>query len=246
MKDMAYRAHFLFMSGLTALESIMTFLVTTIIYSHIKTIAGWSYYDALVLIGVVMMSYSFSWLFYRGGLNDFDRVINRGDFDWMLVKPVDPQFMATINRIDIEDAARSIVGIIIISYGLSGSSLFTIGPRLFLFLITFLCGQMVIYAIYLSFKTIAFKAIQGWATNSIAYRLQELAEYPTDIYRGSLRVLYTYFLPIIFIATVPAKSLTGKLTWQLFLGSIVAAVLSFVISRAIWKFALKRYSSASS
>jgi ABC-type uncharacterized transport system permease subunit len=53
-------------------------------------------------------------------------------------------------------------------------------------------------------------------------------------------------LPLVFVATVPAKVLTGKFTWQLCVGSLVAAILSFVISRAIWKFAVKKYSSASS
>jgi len=246
MKGMAYRANFLFGVSLTAFESIITFLVATIIYSQIKTIAGWSYSDTLVLIGIVMLTQAFGWLTFRGGMSDFDRIISRGDFDWMLVKPVDVQFMASCNRIDIEDGARSIVGILLIIYGATASSLLNFGAKLFLFIITFFCGQIVLYAIFLSFKTIAFKAIQGWATNSIAYRLQELAKYPTDIYKGALRVVYTYVLPLIFIATVPAKALTGKLTWELFVGSIIAAVLSFIVSRLIWKFALKRYSSASS
>jgi len=247
MKGMAYRGNFLFGCVLTLFESAISFITITVIYQHIQTIAGWSYYDALVLSGIAMITNSVGWLLYRGGLSDLDKIINRGDFDWMLIKPVDIQFLSTINRIDIEDTSRSIIGLYILGYGLHESHLFNhLWYTLPLFIVIFLFGQIVLYSVFLTFKTITFKSIQGWATNGIAYRFQQLARYPTDIYKGIVRVIYTYMLPLVFVATVPAKVLTGKFTWQLCVGSLVAAILSFVISRAIWKFAVKKYSSASS
>lgn len=243
---MTYRGNFFFGCTLTIFESVISFLIITIIYSHIRSISGWSYEDTLVLTGINMLSISFGWLFYRGGLSDLDRVVNRGDFDWMLVKPIDTQFLSTVNRIDIEDGSRSLVGFAIIVYGMTGTKLFDVWYLFPLCIITFLCGQVVLYAVFLIFKTVTFKSIQGWATNGIAHRFQQLAQYPTDIYKGIVRVIYTYMLPLIFVATVPAKILTGKFTWQLCAGSLIAAILSFIISRTIWKFAVKKYSSASS
>jgi len=247
MKSMSYRGNFLFGCLLTIFESVISFLTITIIYSHIRVIAGWSYHDSLVLAGIFMITNSFGWLLYRGGLTDLDKVINRGDFDWMLIKPVDIQFLSTVNRIDIEDASRSLVGLYIIGYGLHGSQHLTnLWYTLPLFVITFLCGQIVLYSIFLIFKTITFKSIHGWATNAIAHRFQQLSQYPTDIYKGVVRTIYIWVLPLTFVATVPAKMLTEKFTWQLCVGSLIAAILSFGISRAVWKFAVKKYSSASS
>lgn len=247
MKALMYRGNLWLAFSLTALESVTLFLVVTILFQHITTIRGWSYEDNIVLSGVFLLTLGIGWITYRGGLRDLDIIINRGDLDAMLTKPIDPQFLATIHRIDIEDTGRAVVGLVLIGYGLvTGGSLshplFTIP----LFLFTFFCGQVVLYSIHLAIKTISFKSIEGWAVESLHWRFHDLAKYPTDIYTGTLRIIYTFVLPLAFIATVPAKALVGGLSVWLVIGSLVAAIASFILSRFIWQHALRGYTSASS
>ena len=246
MKALMYRGNFVFGFVLTGLESITVFAGIAIVFTKINTLAGWSYGDVLVLNGVYLMVNTVSWLLFRGGINDFDRVINRGDFDFYLIRPISAQFYASIQRIDIEDIARSVVGIAILWYGLTlGKTTLTL-TNILLFIITFFCGQAVLYAVFLSLKTISFKAIQGWASNTIAFRFQELASYPTDIYRGWLKTIYTFVIPLVFVATVPAKALLGTLPWRLAIGSIIVAIMSLLIARFFWQLGIRHYSSASS
>ncbi|MFH1286256.1 MAG: ABC-2 family transporter protein [Candidatus Magasanikbacteria bacterium] len=246
MKSLAYRKNFLLGMFLVCVESIAVLLTVSIIFNHIGNISGWGYHDTLVLTGIFMLTHAFAWLFYKGGVNQLDMLINKGDLDWLLVKPVDTQFLVSCSRIDVEDSARSFVGIPVMIYGLSGSSMFESLLLLPVFIFTFLCGQIVLYNINLLFKTISFKSIQGWATNSIFWRFHDLARFPTDIYKGALKAIYTFVFPLIFIATVPAKALLGNITVPLILGSALAALISTLITRYVWKKALKTYSSASS
>lgn len=246
MKSLAYRKNFLLGLFLVSLESLTVFISVKIVFNHVVDIAGWSFHDMLVLTGIFMITHSLAWLFFKGGVNELDSIINKGELDWFLVKPVDPQFLVTIHRIDLEDAARSVVGIAVMVYGLQHAPLFDTLLMLPIFLVTLLAGQMVLYAITLTVKSVSFKSIQGWATNSIFWRFHDLARYPTDIYTGAIRILYTYVFPLIFIATVPAKALTGKFNVWLLVGALAAAGISFIVSRAIWKMALRTYSSASS
>jgi len=220
MKDMAYRGNFLLGSLTTALESLMVYFGVAVLFRHVTTIAQWTYEEMLILLGVYMISNSAAWLLFRAGVSDLDRTINRGDLDWYLVKPIDAQFLSTVTRIDIEDAARSLVGLVLVGLGL--------------------------YSIQLALKTVSFKSLQGWATNSIAFRFHDLAQYPTDIYRGLMRVVYTFVLPLAFIATVPAKALIGEITAGLFALSLLIAAAALAITRLIWKRALRTYTSASS
>lgn len=246
MKALAYRGNFVLGFFLTALESATVFAGITVVFTKITTLAGWSYGDVLILNGVYLMVNTASWLLFRGGVNDFDRVINRGDFDFYLIRPISAQFYASIQRIDVEDVARSVVGIAILIYGLTLGHTTISFMDLPLFVITFFCGQAVLYAVFLSLKTISFKAIQGWATNNIAFRFQELASFPTDIYRGFLKTVYTFVIPLVFVATVPTKALLGRLSWELAAGSIVVAVVSLLVARFFWKLGIRNYSSASS
>jgi ABC-2 type transport system permease protein len=246
MKSMAYRKNFILGMFLVAVESLTVIVSVKIVFNHVGNIAGWSFDDMLVLSGIFMITHSLAWLFYEGGVNDLDKIINQGDLDWFLIKPVDTQFLATVHRVDVEDAARSLVGVAIMVIGLQSAPVFQTILMLPVFLLMLLAGQVVLYSITLAIKTISFKSIQGWATNSIFWRFHGLAQYPTDIYHGAVRIIYTFIFPLIFIATVPAKVLTGRFTLSLFFGAIVAAALSFIISRQIWKRALRGYSSASS
>ena len=246
MADMAYRSTFLFGVFLTCVESLAVFISITVLFRHVNSIAGWSYEHMLILLGTFILSNAAAWLLFRAGISDLDRVINKGDLDWYLVKPIDTQLLVTIQRIDIEDAGRSLVGLALLIFGLRDSPTIEILTRLPVFFILFGSGQIVLYSIQLIFKSVSFKSIQGWATNSIAWRFHELAQFPTDIYRSLLRVVYTFIFPLAFIVTVPAKALTGKLTVALFFGSILAALVTFTAARLIWKRALRSYSSASS
>lgn len=246
MKALTYRGNFIFGFVLTGLESITVFAAIGIVFTKINTIAGWNFGDVLVLNGVYLLANTASWLLFRGGINDFDRVINRGEFDFYLVRPVSAQFYASIQRIDIEDVARGVVGVAILIYGLAQNNATISLIHLPLFFITFFCGQAVLYAVFLTLKTISFKAIQGWATNNIAFRFQELASYPTDIYRGILKTFYTFILPLVFVVTVPTKALLGKLPFELAIGSMVAAIISLFVARFFWQMGIKNYSSASS
>ncbi|MBI2990093.1 MAG: ABC-2 family transporter protein [Candidatus Magasanikbacteria bacterium] len=247
MRALSYRrVRFWLFVFLTGLESLSIYVSIVILFNHVTNIAGWTYNDMLVLIGVFMITSSLSWILFKGGVSELDGLVKRGDLDWLLVKPVDPQFIVSTHRMDLEDAGRSIVGIFIVFAGLREAPLFETILRLPVFFLTLMCGQMVLYAVMLSVKTISFKSIEGWSTNAISWRFQDLARYPTDIYRGIARVVYTFVLPLVFVTTVPVKLLTKEFDILLIVGALLAAVLSFIVCRIIWKIALRSYASASS
>lgn len=246
MKITAYRANFWFLFFITGIESAIVFVSVAILFTHINNIAGWSYNEVLVLMGAYMFSQSLAWILFKAGVHDLDTLIQKGDLDGFLVKPVDTQFLISVQRIDIVDAGRSVVGIVLILTGLSGKAILATLLNIPLFILMMMVGQVILYSIMLTLKIISFKSIQGWATNAISWRFHDLAHYPTDIYRGAVRFFYTFVIPLIFIATVPTKALLGIMDVRFFVGGIIAAALSLTLVRMIWKRALRNYSSASS
>jgi ABC-2 type transport system permease protein len=74
----------------------------------------------------------------------------------------------------------------------------------------------------------------------------QVARFPTDIFDQILRRLFTYILPIAFLATIPTKTLLGKLEPGFIIFATFWALGFFLFSRFFWRFALKSYASASS
>ena len=75
-----------------------------------------------------------------------------------------------------------------------------------------------------------------------------IARYPDAIFPRLFKFIFSWIVPVVIVANVPARLLIksfgqpGPLMLQLVIGSTVV----FCLSRAFWSFALRRYSSASS
>lgn len=243
---LAYRNNFLFGLLITGLESMTVFITITVLFNHIPTIQNWSYTDMMVLLGIFMLVNGLSWVLFRASVEKLDQLINRGDFDYFLVKPISSQFLASINRMDIEDSARSFVGLAVILTGLiRAQHLPTIG-EIVGFIIALVCSLAILYSLQLMLKTISFKSVQGWGSNNIFYRLQDTTQFPLTIYRGAVRLFFTLIIPIYFVTTVPAQLLLGKVTSAWIGWALVAAIGSLWITHLVWNRMIKTYSSASS
>lgn len=243
---LAYRNNFLFGLLITAVESGVTLLTISVLFNHIPDINGWLYSDMLVLAGVFMITNSLSWLVFRASVEKLDQLINRGDFDFYLIKPVSSQFLVSVNTIDVEDSARGAVGLVIVAIGIMQTSQSITPFQILAFMLALICGEAILYSLQLILKTISFKSVQGWGSNNIFYRLQDTTQFPLTIYHGFARVFFMLVVPIFFVTTVPVQLLLGKTNLIWLLWSILAANGALLVARTIWRYTVKSYSSASS
>ncbi|HEY6109319.1 MAG TPA: ABC-2 family transporter protein, partial [Gemmatimonadales bacterium] len=73
----------------------------------------------------------------------------------------------------------------------------------------------------------------------------EGARYPVSAYPGALRFVFVYLLPIAWTTTIPAAALTGRLGPAVGLLAAAVGAAAFILSRLLWRAALKRYTGAS-
>jgi ABC-2 type transport system permease protein len=74
----------------------------------------------------------------------------------------------------------------------------------------------------------------------------DVSRYPVDIFSVGIQRALVYFVPLAFMATIPARQIVrGFDAWMVVLG-FVWAVAAIVASRLFWVRALRSYNSASS
>jgi len=78
------------------------------------------------------------------------------------------------------------------------------------------------------------------------YAFYETGRYPVTIYRGVVRALLTFIIPIAFVTTFPATALLGRLDQSTAWTGVIFAIVFFIASNRFWNFAIRHYSSASS
>ena len=80
------------------------------------------------------------------------------------------------------------------------------------------------------------------------FNVFNIARYPDVVFHGAFKFIFSFIIPVILVANVPARALGRALEspWA-GLAQLAGATLFVVTAtRAFWHFALRRYSSASS
>jgi ABC-2 family transporter len=74
----------------------------------------------------------------------------------------------------------------------------------------------------------------------------QLGRYPVDVYHPAVRGLLTYLVPVAFISSIPAHTLTHGADPQLLTLGLGAALGLALLARVVWRRGLRRYTSATS
>jgi ABC-2 type transport system permease protein len=106
-------------------------------------------------------------------------------------------------------------------------------------------GGLMIYSFWLVLTTIAFWIVRIDEIAELFQGVYQSGRWPVTIYPEWLRVSLTFLVPVAFAVTVPAQALTNRLTPETLLGAALFAVFALVVSRAFFRFGLRRYSGAS-
>ena len=72
----------------------------------------------------------------------------------------------------------------------------------------------------------------------------DAARWPSSIFRGVVRALFTFVIPLALMTTCPAQALLGTLPTRTLLGALAGAVAALALSRAVWNRAIAHYTSA--
>jgi ABC-2 type transport system permease protein len=117
-----------------------------------------------------------------------------------------------------------------------------------LFLVAIAIGVGVHYSVLFGLATVAFWIVRAQGLIYGYFNLFNIGRYPDVVFHGIFKVIFSFTIPIILVANVPVRALTGHLDHAGHLVLLLALASAFVVTctRAFWKHALRRYSSASS
>ena len=91
-------------------------VMIAVIYSHTRTVAGWSQYEMLLLVGTSMLIQRFLMGFFWSGIFEMGRNVRSGLFDFTLAQPGDPLFMASTRKLELDGLLNSVVAGGLVAY----------------------------------------------------------------------------------------------------------------------------------
>lgn len=246
MSSLEYRINF-FAGMLVEMGwMVIKLLYVAIIYKAGTSIGILTPDHILLFIGIYVLMTGIYMLYY-GNFSSLPGMVQQGELDLYLVKPVSLQFYVTMRQLAFPYLFPNLVaGILMIVTGWRLAGLPVSLVSVTGFVIYFFCGCMLTYSLFLLPYILSFWIISAGGIADINAALWDFNNMPSLIYGKWMRRIGTYVLPVFVITNFPGLFLMGELSPWACVWGVAAPILFFMISRGLWKFALKRYSSASS
>jgi len=241
--SLQYRAEFFFDAVRSLFDAAWMLVPLLVVFGIRKQIAGWDVNEALLVTAWFTLLKALLEGIMTPSLVATVEQIRRGTFDFVLVKPVDAQLWASIGKVETASASDLLVSIGIGVVALARlHHVPTLVQCLAAALVT-LAGVAILYSLNVLALCVAFFVAR---VDNLAYLLAAIfdaARWPAGIFRGGMRIFFTFVLPLGLMTTYPPLAILGRLSPSAMAMAFAVAALALVISRLVWIRALASYRS---
>jgi len=154
--DMEYRADFFTRIVASLLGLVATVGGLSIAYHYVPAIKGWSFAQVLVLVAVYYLMDGLIEMFIAPNMRNVMAQVRDGTLDFVLLKPVSAQFMASFRTMNVWRIANVFVGAGLTAYTIGRLSLSVGWAEAAAFALTLLAGFAVVYSFWLVLVTLTF------------------------------------------------------------------------------------------
>jgi ABC-2 type transport system permease protein len=249
-REMAFRSNFLVKVSVEAiwLGILLAFFKT--VFGKTATIAEWTEPQYMFFVGCFFALNGVIETFFLENCNEFAELVRTGDLDFLLVKPIDEQFLITCRRVDWATGPNVVMGAVVMVLSLIDMNWAFDPLKVSQFLVLFACGVAIAYSFMVLLTSVSVWMVRNQSLMEMWWLFSSLARYPKEIFSAPwaepIGRFFTYILPILLVVNVPARVMVKSLSPQLVAFTLAATVASFVASRWFFHWALRSYRSASS
>ncbi len=246
IRTLMFRGDFFVWSLVELFWMTVNLLLVSVIYRHTDTIAGWSQYEMVLLVGTSMIIQRFLMGFFWSSIFDFGRNVRTGNFDFFLAQPGNVMFMVTTRKLDPDGLINSVVAAGVVIYAARQLGLHPSVLDIVLYGFLILCGLAIHYSILMLSTSMVFWLTSAQGVEGGYFTLMEFSRLPREAFKGITNTLFVWLLPVVVVSNAPARTLLHGFEWQWALWLFVLAVVWFALAVLVFNRGLRRYASASS
>jgi ABC-2 type transport system permease protein len=208
-----------------------------------QNLAGYSSNQAIFFFLVFNVVDVLAQFLYREVYRFRPKIVS-GDFDLTLVKPANALFISLMGGADVIDFIT--IPPLLVGVAYVAALLHPTLSQVLLFLLLTVNGLIIATAFHIAVLAMGIITLEIDHTIMIYRDLTSFGRFPVDIYKQPLQGVLTYLIPVGIMITFPAKALMGLVSAGGIIISLLIGVLAIVAALVFWKFALTKYTSASS
>jgi ABC-2 type transport system permease protein len=245
-RELMFRASFFVWVAVELAWFVLQLAFVGVIYHHVDEVAGWSRNEMIVLVTTNQLVIQIFTAFMMPGLTKLPELVRTGKLDFVLLKPAPPPFLVSTSHLEIGPLANGAIATVVLVGAVQGLGLHPSLAEIGSYLALIFAGLLVHYAVLMGLVSLTFWIIQAESVLLGYYTIFHVARIPREAATGWFRIAFTFAIPLLLVANVPASSLIrglepGPIFLFLFSSVVVAVLATF-----FFLLGLRRYQSASS
>lgn len=243
---MSYRADFVISNIGMIVSNLVGFVTFYILFQNFPSINGWTMYEMLFLYGFSLIALTPVQCFFDNNWN-LRYAVKTGDFIKYCFRPINIFFYYISEVFDVKGLGQLVFGLGTLVYAWSHLAIPVTAATIAQTVLFLLAASLFMIAIMNFAAATCF-----WIQNSgyimvIMFRFKDFAKYPASIFNSVFRIVFTFVIPIAFIAYYPAlvvlrPASVPLLSWL----SPLIGLAFFYLSYRFWLLGARKYDGTGS
>jgi len=247
VREMSFKMNFILWIFVELLWFALQLAFMVVIYQHTNRIATWTKWEVVMLLGASHLIQQIFSAIFLTNIVQLSEFIRTGKLDFMLLLPVNTRFLISFRQVDLGGFVNAASAIAVMIYAGRQLHLSPSAAQVMGFVLLAASSVLVHYSLMLIVASTSFWTVRAQGIVWGYYNLFNIARLPDAAFRGFFKVFFTLVLPMLLVANVPVKLLAQKLSSPLeMLLLLCLSLVCFAVSEGVWRFSLRRYTSASS
>lgn len=255
VREMTFRGNFI-AEVLTILFWFAAQIVLfDVIYAQAPTIKDWNKHEYFAFMATSMLINAIVEALFMPNCANFSELIRTGDLDFVLLKPIDTQFLISTQYFSWSQFVE-----IALSIGLLARSLWMAGTvitpgRIAVYLALVAFGVAFYYALMLTLASTSIWLGRNQSLYDFWFYVTAFGRYPQGIYKNQSLVGdfiwfgLSYVIPLLLVVTVPARVMLRKSLepdYRVIFLAPLGTIALLALARFTFQKSLSQYRSASS
>jgi ABC-2 type transport system permease protein len=239
-----YRLDFITEGLLEVLWSATALVPLFVVFDARPEIAGWSFPEALLVVGWFTLLQGILEGAINPSLTSVIDHIRKGTLDFVLLKPADAQFLVSTARFQPWRATNVVTALVIFAWAFHRLGRVPSAGGLVLALGLLVVSTVLLYSMWILTVSAAFYVVRVDNLTFLFSSIFDAARWPASVFRGVVKFVLTFILPLTLMTTYPALALLDRLRPETLAVALAVGAAFAAISRAVWLQSLRRYTSA--
>ncbi len=247
IREMGFKTNFLLWIIVELLWFALQLSFVAVIYAHTDHIGDWTKWEVVLLMGTAHFIQQIFQAFFLTNCTELSELIRTGRLDFMLLLPVNARFLISLRKVDLGSFVNAASALAVIGYSLHQLGRMPDAGQLIGFLLFAFAGILIHYSLMFLLATVSFWTVRAQGIVWGYYSLFNISRLPDAAYHGFFKAFFTFVLPMVLVANVPAKVIVQKFQPPSQLVLLVSMALACAVASEIgWRFSVRHYTSASS